>query len=174
MSDDAGLPLTLIAAVALNGIIGLNNRMPWRLPGDMAHFRRATAGQPVLMGRRTYESIGRALPGRPTIVVSQSRNFRPPDADVAPDLASAITQATRRGRDIGADQIMVAGGGAIYAASIGGAATLVITAVDLEPPGDTAFPAIDRAQWREIERIAAVRRDDDDASYTFVRYRRYA
>src|SRR4051794_20458352 len=147
--------ITLIAAVAENGVIGRAGGMPWRLKADFAHFRKRTMGKPVVMGRRTYESIGRPLDGRTTIVVSRDRALTISGVVVAPSLAHALETARGEALRRGVDKIMVAGGADIYSQSIGLADTLDITHVQVSPEGDTCFPRIESALWREIERNPA-------------------
>lgn len=172
MTDRAPLPIVLIAAVARNGIIGQSGVMPWRLPGDMAHFRAATMGRPVIMGRRTFESIGRPLPGRPTIVVSGRDDFAPPGVTTASTPEHAVIAAEIIGQDRAADRIMVAGGAAIYRALLPRAQSLLITEVDSDPAGDRTFPAIDQTVWQVAERQEARSHGDDSHRYAFVRFER--
>lgn len=166
------VPVALIAAVARNRVIGANNALPWRLAGDMKRFRAATMGKPVLMGRRTWESIGRPLPGRRVIVVSRDPDFRVGDVETVASLPAALDRAEAVAREAGAPEVMVAGGGTLYAALIGSARVLHVTEVDLEPPGDTLFPPIDPALWRETARAAQPGRAGDDAAFSFVTYER--
>ena len=169
MSEGARLPLTLIAAVARNGVIGRADWMPWRLPGDMAHFRAATMGKPVLMGRKTFESIGRPLPGRHTIVVSSNPNFTPAGVTVVRNPEQAVKAADSIGRRHGASTIMVAGGGTVYRALLSEAQTILLTQVDCNPDGDTRFPAIDPDEWQVVERHQPAQRPDDEWPYVFIR-----
>ena len=166
------LPLVLVAAVARNGVIGKAGALPWRLPGDMAHFRRVTMGRPVLMGRRTWDSIGSPLPGRFCIVVSRDRGFRAAGAATTRTLEDGVAVADRIGREHRADSIVVAGGGSLYAALIGQAGRLCITEVDLAPDGDTTFPAIDPLVWQETDRRHHETPAGHDAEYAFVSYER--
>lgn len=169
------LPITLIAAVARNGVIGRDGGMPWRLPGDLAHFRAATMGKPVIVGRRTFGSIGGPLPGRFIVVVSRRRTDRQRSGvSVAGSPMEAVEQADAIGAREGADAIMVAGGASIYAALMPEATSLLITAVDLRPSGDTRFPVIDADHWMVAQSTPAARSTDDEASYNFVRYARRA
>lgn len=170
--DAAPLPLVLVAAVARNGVIGNGNRLPWRLTSDLKHFRTITWGKPLLMGRLTYAAIGRPLPGRETIVLTRAADFHAEGIRVAHDLNSAIALATRWGLAMGASEIIVAGGGELYAQLIGRAARLAITEVDLAPVGDAYFPKIDPAVWREVGRIAHPSGPGDEAAFAFVDYAR--
>ena len=166
--------IVLIAAVAENGIIGRGNGLPWRLKSDMAHFRALTMGKPVVMGRKTYQSIGKPLSRRTTIVVSRDRSFAAPGIVVAPSLDAAM--ATARGDALrrGADAIVVAGGADIYAQAMPRATQLAITHVHMRVDGDARFPAIDAKIWREIARDEHEAGAGDDAAFAFVDYRRGA
>ena len=165
-------PLALIAAVAKNGVIGVGGALPWRLSSDLKHFRAVTMGKPLVMGRRTYGSIGRPLQGRTMIVVTHDPRFAAAGALVGRDVDEALWLAERAARASGADEIVVAGGGEIYAQTIGRAARLHVTEVDLAPDGDARFPAIDPALWREVSRVGGERGERDDADFVFVEYER--
>lgn len=145
--------------------------MPWRLPGDFAHFKRATMGKPVVMGRKTFESIGRPLPGRTVLVVSRDADFAPDGVAVIRSIEEALAVAETVARQRSAEETMIAGGATLYHALIGAASRLYITEVDLAPAGDTFFPAIDPRTWRETSRVDAVKRPDE-AAYTLVIYER--
>ncbi len=155
--------LALIAAVAHNGVIGRGGELPWRIPADLQFFKAITMGKPMIMGRRTFESIGKALPGRANIVVTRSADFSADDVEVAGNLDQALEIAA----GTGADEVMVIGGGEIYAAALPRADRLYLTEVHIDAAGDVRFPAFDRAQWRELSR------DDhaaagDNPSFSFV------
>jgi dihydrofolate reductase len=164
----------LIAAIAANGFIGRGNRLPWRLKSDMAHFRALTMGRPVLMGRKTFLSIGKPLQGRTTIVVSRDQNFSPPGIVVAPDLAVGFAVARGDAERRGVDEIFVAGGSEIYTQAMAAATRLAITEVHKTIEGDARFPPIDRDAWREIDRDEHEAGAGDDAAFAFVTYRRIA
>jgi dihydrofolate reductase len=166
------VPLVLVAAVARNGIIGVNGGLPWRLSSDLKRFKVLTWGKPLLMGRKTSESIGRALPGRETIVVTRDPVFLPPGVFVAHDLDAGLALAAERARAMGADEIDIVGGGEIYAQTIARATRLFITEVALDAEGEARFPPIDPHTWREISRETGVRGPRDDADYAFVEYER--
>lgn len=165
MTAARDLPLTLVAAVARNGVIGAHGRLPWHLPGDLAQFRARTMGHPLLMGRTTFASIGRPLPGRRTTVLSRDPGFAPSGVTVAADLSAALDSAGRDAAVLGAGTIMVVGGAAVYAATIDRAQTLVITEVDAAPAGDAVFPAIDHRIWRRATVRDASPLPDDEARY---------
>jgi dihydrofolate reductase len=166
------LDIIIIAAVAENGVIGRGNALPWRLKSDMAHFRTLTMDRPVVLGRKTFASIGKPLAGRTTIVISRDENFGAPGIVVAPNFESAL--ATARGdalrRNAGA--IIVAGGADIYAQALPLATRLVITEVHKRVDGDTRFPAIDAKLWRETARSAQKPGPQDEAAFAFVTYQR--
>jgi dihydrofolate reductase len=165
-------PLAIVAAVARNGVIGANNGLPWRLPTDMKRFKALTWGKPLVMGRKSFESIGRPLPGRETIVVTRDPAFAPSGVIVARELDAALELASVRARAMAADEIIVAGGGEIYAQTIADARRLFITEVALDAKGDVRFPLIDHGQWREVRREKGERGPRDQADFTFVDYER--
>jgi dihydrofolate reductase len=166
------ISLTLVVAVAENGVIGRSGGLPWRLKSDLAHFRALTWGKPVVMGRRTFASIPKPLKGRTTIVVSRDPAFAAPGIVVAPNLAAAL--ATARGDALrrGADAIAIIGGQDIFARTLPMADRLEITEVHARPQGDTFFPPIDPEQWRDVGRTAHPAGPGDDAPFTFVTYER--
>lgn len=164
--------LALIAAVARNGVIGVDGALPWRLPSDLRHFKAMTLGKAVIMGRRTFESIGRPLPGRALVVVSGRADFSAAGVDVAGSIEEAVQRAGSRAQALGTTPIMVAGGAMIYRALIGQADRLYLTEVDAAPPGDTVFPAIDPTQWRVSERTAQQPGLGDETGFAFVTYDR--
>ena len=136
----------IVAAVASNGIIGARGKLPWHLPQDLQHFKRLTLGHPVIMGRRTWESLGKALPGRENIVVTRRRGYEAPDAAVASSLDAALALCT------GESIAFVIGGGELYTAALPLAAGLVLTEIHRDFDGDARFPDFDRAKWRETQR----------------------
>ncbi len=164
--------IVLLAAIAENGVIGRGNALPWRLKSDMQHFRAFTMGKPVVMGRKTYLSIGKPLAGRTTIVVSRDGAFAAPGVVAAPGvdaaLAAARGDALRRNVDI----IVVAGGADIYGQVMPMAAKLAITEVHKAVDGEARFPAIDPALWRETARAEHKPGADDEAAFAFVTYER--
>ncbi|HSM39548.1 MAG TPA: dihydrofolate reductase, partial [Afifellaceae bacterium] len=169
MSD---IEIAVIAAVADNGVIGHLGRMPWRLKGDLKHFRRITMGRPVIMGRKTFESIGKPLDGRPNIVVSRNLALEHDDVQVAYNLVEAVRLAEIEARKAGVNEICVIGGGEIYAEMIQRANRLCITHVHGEPEGDTHFPEVSGDIWQEAGREEMQREDGDSHDATFVTYER--
>jgi dihydrofolate reductase len=138
--------LTLIVARARNGVIGRGGKLPWRLPEDLAFFKRTTMGQPIVMGRRTWESIGRPLPGRRNIVVSRLAGFLADGAETAPSLDEALRLCAD------SEDVFVIGGAQLYAEALPRADRLIVTEIDADFEGDTHWPAPDPAQWREAAR----------------------
>jgi len=164
--------IVIIAAVADNGVIGRGNALPWRLKSDMRHFRALTMGKPVVMGRKTFLSIGKPLTGRTTIVVSRDRGFAAPGIVVAPGLDAALAVARGDALRRNADAIAIAGGAEIYAQALPLAAQLAITHVHKAVEGDAHFPAIDPELWRESGRATPPRAAEDEADFDFVNYER--
>jgi dihydrofolate reductase len=164
------MDIIIVAAVAENGVIGRGNALPWRLKSDMAHFRSLTMGKPVVLGRKTYQSIGKPLPGRTTIVISRNRAFNAPGIVVAPSLDAALACARGDARRRGAGAIIIAGGADIYAQALPHATRLVITEVHKAVEGDARFPAIDRQIWRESARSEQQAGPQDEARFAFVTY----
>lgn len=160
----SGPIVTLIVAVAANGVIGARNTMPWHLPADLRHFKAATMGRPVIMGRRTFESIGRSLPGRVNIVVTRNAGYSAPGCVVAGSLETALAAAGDAG------EIFVIGGGELYGQAMPRADRLVVTEIHAEFDGDARFPAIDPAVWREVAR--ETRTGEAPFRFDFVRYER--
>jgi dihydrofolate reductase len=166
--------LVLVAAVADNGVIGRGGGLPWRLNSDLRNFRAVTMGKPVVMGRKTYLSIGKPLAGRTNIVVSRSRDFAAPGIVVAPGIEAALAVARGDALRRSADAVAVIGGAELYAHTIGCADRMVITHVHLRPEGDTVFPAIDPALWREVARSEHDPGPDDAAGFAVLVYERRA
>ena len=156
----------VIAAVASNGVIGIDNRLPWRLPDDLRRFRTLTSGHTVIMGRRTWESLPRALPNRQNIVVTRPPGYVAEGAETARSLAGALSQANRPA------PIFCIGGGALYRDALSLADTLYITEIDRTFIGDATFPPLDRDQWREIDREPHKLDGPDGFDYAFVTIRR--
>jgi dihydrofolate reductase len=168
------MDIVLIAAIADNGVIGRGNGLPWRLKSDLQHFRALTMGKPVVMGRKTFLSIGKPLPGRTTIVVSRDRTFAARGIVVAPSLEAVFAAARGDALRRGVDEIIVAGGADIYAQAMAVATRLAITEVHKSVAGDARFPAIDRHVWQEIGRSEQQPGVEDEAAFAFVTYRRAA
>jgi dihydrofolate reductase len=166
-------PLAIIAAIGRNGVIGYANRLPWHLSSDLKRFKAITMGKPLIMGRKTFQSIGRALPGRETIVVTRDPDFAvPAGVHLAHGLDHALALAAERAEAMGADEIILAGGGDLYNALIDRADRLYLTLVDLAPDGDAHFPSIEPDQWIEVSRENPAPLKDDEAGFSWVTYRR--
>ena len=162
--------LVIVAAVARNGVIGGENRLLWRLSSDLQRFKALTLGKPMLMGRKTFESIGKPLPGRETIVLTRDAAWSHPGVATAPDLEAGLAIAAEKAAAMGAHEIIVAGGADLYAQTIGMARRLYLTDVDLAPNGDAFFPAIDTGRWREVRREAHPAGPKDETGFVFVDY----
>jgi dihydrofolate reductase len=164
-SINAGAPrIYLIAAVAQNGVIGVDGKLPWRLPEDLQHFKRLTLGHPVIMGRKTWESVGKALSGRKNIVVTSNPGYAAPGAVVAASLKAALAACG------GAPSVFVIGGHGLFVESLPVASALELTEIQRDYAGDTWFPAFDRKQWRETRREAHT--SSAGVRFDFVRYER--
>jgi dihydrofolate reductase len=172
-SRSGRLPMVLVAAVAENGVIGRAGGLPWRLKTDLKRFRALTVGRPVVMGRRTYLSLGKPLKDRTNIVVTRDPAFAAFGIVAAPSLEAALEVAEGDALRRGAAAIVIGGGADIYAGTIDKASRLEITRVHVRPEGDTMFPAIDPARWREIAREEFAAGPDDDASFTTLTYERH-
>jgi dihydrofolate reductase len=164
--------ILVVAAVSENGIIGRGNKLPWRLKSDLQHFRALTMSKPVIIGRKTFLSIGKPLVGRTMIVVSRDPNFAAPGVLTALSFDAAIAAARGDALRRGIDAIVVAGGGEIYAQALPLASHLAITVVHKRIDGDARFPAIDPKVWRETSRDDRAAAAEDDASFAFVTYER--
>jgi dihydrofolate reductase len=166
------MEIVLIVAVAENGVIGAGGAIPWRLKSDMARFKALTTGKPVVMGRKTFVSIGRPLPGRTNIVVTRDLGFRANGVVVAHSFADAKAIATGDALRRFATEIAVIGGAEIYAQWMEGADRLEITEVHARPDGDTRFPAVDLTAWEEVARVRNPAGSDDSADFSYVTFRR--
>jgi len=162
MSKQIGPKIYLVAAVASNGVIGRNGQLPWHLPEELRHFKRLTLGHPVIMGRRTWESLGRALPGRDNIVVTRTPGYEAPGAAVASSLEAALALCA------GESVVFVIGGQQLFADSLPIAAGLVLTEIHRDYEGDSWFPQYDRSRWRETQRERHMA--PDGTKFDFVLY----
>lgn len=146
------LPLSLIVALAENRVIGLDNRMPWHLPGDFKYFKATTLGKPIIMGRKTWDSLGRPLPGRLNLVVSRQPGLQLEGAEVFASLEDAIVRAEQWAREQGVDELMLIGGAQLYAQGLekGLVDRLYLTRVEMNPEGDAWFPEVDQGVWKKV------------------------
>jgi dihydrofolate reductase len=158
--------VALIVAVAKNGVIGAGNRLPWHLPDDLKHFRALTFGHTVVMGRKTWESLGKPLSGRQNIVVSHQPGLRIDGASVAHSLDEALAMASLP------EPVFVIGGEALFRSALPGAAVIYMTELDRDFDGDARFPSFDREAWREVSRETREAAGDGGFAYHFVRYER--
>ena len=154
--------MTILAAVARNGVIGVDGGLPWHLPDELALFKELTLGHVLVMGRRTYEAVGRPLPGRTTVVVTRQPDWEAEAEGVL--RAESVEQALAMANEID-DEVFVAGGAQVYAEALPVADRLALTLVEAEPEGDTLFPDVDWSQWREVGRR-------DGQGWTHVTYER--
>lgn len=158
------MKITLVVAMAGNRVIGRAGGLPWHLSADLRHFKQVTMGHPIIMGRKTYQSIGRALPGRRNIVVTRDAAFAADGVDRAADVDAALALCD----DDGAEEAMIIGGGEIYAQTLGRADRIHLTEVHLAVDGDTSFPELDEADWRETARQRHQAETEDGPAYSFV------
>lgn len=152
--------------MAQNGVIGIDNRLPWRLPEDLQRFRALTTGHTIIMGRKTWESIGKPLPGRQNIVVSRQRDFHAPGALVAASLAAALAHVALP------DPVFVIGGEALYREALSAATRLYFTEIERDFDGDARFPEFSRRSWRETAREARRTEGSDGFGFAFAEYER--
>ena len=162
--------IVLIAAVGENNVIGYAGQLPWHLKSDLQHFKKLTLNRPVVMGRKTYESIGKPLPGRTNIVLSRDRSLAAAGTMLATNLEEALGFARADAKKRGVDEIMVIGGGDVFADTMPLADRLEITHVSAAPDGDSYFPAIDPAIWREVTREEHVAGPGDSAAFAVATY----
>ncbi|POA30530.1 MULTISPECIES: dihydrofolate reductase [unclassified Pseudomonas] len=160
------LPLSLIAALGENRVIGINNSMPWHLPGDFKYFKEKTFGKPIIMGRKTWDSLGRPLPGRLNIVVSRQAGLQLGGAEVYPSLEAAVVRAEEWALEQGVDELMLIGGAQLYAQAMEQADRLYLTRVALRPEGDAWFPEFGPVHWERVS-IAQNPAIDDKPAYSF-------
>lgn len=160
--------LALIWAMSRNRTIGRNNALPWHLPEDLKYFKRVTMGKPIIMGRKTWESIGRPLPGRTNIVITRDESFSAPGIKVVHSLNDALSVAESVGVIDGADEVVVIGGAQIYALTLPNADRLYLTQVHAEVEGDAHFPMFDLTQWHELGREDYSASGPNPYDYSFV------
>lgn len=164
------MTLALIAAYAQNRVVGINNQLPWHLPEDLKYFKRVTTGKAVIMGRKTYESIGRPLPNRTNIVITHNPDFSAPGIVVVNSLQAAIDHAENVNTINGEDEIMVIGGAAIYELALPMADRLYLTHVHAEVEGDAYFPEVDFADWKQVAKEDYAASETNPYDYSFAVY----
>lgn len=159
--------ISIIVAASRNGVIGDRGGMPWRMPSDLKHFRASTMGKPVIMGRKTFQSLPKALDGRDNIVITRDASFSAPGAFVVSTLEGAVELGRELARRRGAEEIMVIGGGEIYAAALPLADRVYLTRIDATVDGDTAFPDLPSDHWRlgSRELMEKGAKDESDAAF---------
>ena len=156
--------ISLVVAMASNGVIGRDNGLPWHLPADLQHFKRITMGKPILMGRKTWESIGRPLPGRTSIVITRDTGYTAPGCIVVHSIEDALQAAA----DL-SDEAMVIGGAEFYRQVLPCTDTLYLTRIHADFEGDTFFPELDASEWREVERSDCEPDEKNPCRYSFIR-----
>ncbi|WP_429146258.1 type 3 dihydrofolate reductase [Aeromonas veronii] len=162
------MKISMIAAMAHDRVIGKDNQMPWHLPADLAHFKRVTLGKPVLMGRKTFESIGRPLPGRRNLVISRNPGYQVEGIEVVGSVEAAL--ALLAGSSV--EELMVIGGGHLYAEMLPSADCLYLTRIDLAVEGDTRFPAFDDGQWQRVDCESHPADEKNPHPYSFETWQR--
>jgi dihydrofolate reductase len=162
------LPLVLVVAVAENGVIGRKQALPWRIPGDLKHYKAVTMGKPMVMGRKTYESIGRPLPGRTSVVLTSDKNWRRDGVLVGHSLEDVLRLANEEAKKTGASEITIVGGSALFEETLPIAAKIELTEVHAKPEGDVFFPHFDRAAFVETRREGPMQGEKDEHAYSVV------
>ncbi len=166
------MKISLIAALADNGVIGRDNKLPWHLPGDLKYFKAVTYGKPVVMGRKTWESLGRPLPGRTNIVITRQPGYVANGAKVVATLEAALQLAEQVALIDGQDECVVIGGAEIYALALPRCDRLYLTEVHAQVDGDAFFPPFDRTRWREVQRERFAAEGPNPYAYSLVVYER--
>ena len=164
------MKLSMIVAVAENGVIGRNNSLPWYLPNDLKYFKKTTMGKPVIMGRKTYESIGKPLPGRTNIVITRQADYQPEGVKVVNSVEAARELAESVCLIDGQDEAMIMGGAEIYALALPHTDRLYLTEVHADVEGDAFFPEYDKASWQEVAREDFAAEGPNPYNYSFVVY----
>ncbi len=159
--------LAMIAALSANGVIGVGNRLPWHLPEDLRYFKRHTLGKPIIMGRKTFESIGKALPGRTNIVLTSRKNWSPPGVAIVPTFDAALALANREFEERAGGEAMVIGGEQIYRLALPRCSRLYLTRVAVVIKGDAFFPDLNLDEWRETALVTG-RSLANEPTFTFV------
>ncbi len=160
--------IAIVVAVSENGVIGRAGGLPWRLSSDLKLFKKITMGKPIVMGRKTFQSIGRALPGRTNIVVTRDRTFEADNVVVAGDLETALEMARDVAGRTGADEVCVVGGGEIYMQALPVTDRIYRTQIHMSVEGDTRFPDLGEDDWREVERTFFPASENDNADFTLA------
>lgn len=164
--------ISIIVAAAANGVIGNAGAMPWRMSSDLKRFRAQTMGKPVVMGRKTFQSLPKALDGRDNIVITRDRSFRAEGAETVPSLDEALILASAHATRRGCDEVLVIGGGEIYAAALPLADRVYLTRIHAAPAGDTTFPSLDVSIWRLLSEEPLPQGPKDDYAATLMIFER--
>ena len=157
------MKLSIIVAAAANGVIGRDNQLPWHLPADLRHFKQTTMGKPILMGRKTWESIGRPLPGRTNIVITRDSDYSAAGCVVVNSIDAAMEAAGSQ------DEIMVIGGAELYRQVLPRTDSVYLTRIHEDFEGDTVFPELNTSEWREVERADQQPDENNPHDYSFIR-----
>jgi dihydrofolate reductase len=152
IAEASDIPIAMIVAMAQNRVIGRDNQLPWHLPNDLKYFKATTMGKPIVMGRKTYESIGKPLPGRPNVVVTTNEGFAADGVSVAHSVSEALVKSTQMAQSGGASEVMVIGGAQLYREMLPQAKRLYLTLVHDDVPGDAYFPELDFSRWQQVSR----------------------
>jgi len=158
--------VSIIVAMAENRVIGVDGKLPWRLSSDLAHFKSTTMGKPIIMGRKTFEGLGRALPGRPNIVITRGDVIDVENVHTASGVDAALELGAQLAQEAGGDEIFVIGGGQIYTQTLLRAHKIYLTKVDVSVEGDVSFPVIDMDLWQEISKTNHSAGENDDADFS--------
>lgn len=162
------MTLSIIAALASNRVIGVENRLPWHLPADLKHFKSLTMGKPIVMGRKTYESIGKALPGRRNIVISHNSHYLAPECEVVSSLDEALSLFSSD------QEVMLIGGAQLFTQALPQADLLYLTLIHHDFVGDCYFPEWDQGQWKEIMRVDCAAHFENPHPYSFLTFQRHS
>ena len=162
MRSDAVMKISIVVAMAANRVIGRDNQLPWHLPADLKHFKQTTMGKPILMGRKTWESIGRPLPGRTNIVITRDENYDAPGCVVVHSIEAALQAAAKQ------DEVMIIGGAEFYRQVLPRTDRIYLTRINEDFEGDTLFPELDSSEWQEAERVDCDADDNNPHSYSFI------
>lgn len=160
--------IALVVAMADNNVIGIKNALPWRISEDLKYFKRLTVGKKIIMGRKTFDSIGRPLPDRCNIIVTRNKDWQQKDVEVVHTVKDGLQRAVNLSLRDGNTEVMVVGGEQIYREAINSASRLYVTRVKTEVEGDAFFPAIDESQWREIERQECKAQPPNNYDFAFT------
>ncbi|HLT07168.1 MAG TPA: dihydrofolate reductase [Cyclobacteriaceae bacterium] len=163
------MKIALIVAVARNGVIGKDNQLVWKLSGDLQHFKRTTLGHFIIMGRKTYESMGKPLPGRTSIVITRDKRYEVPSPHY---VVHSLDEAIAIANSLHVEQVFVLGGAQIFAMALPLVDEMIVTEVDARPEGDTFFPPVDYSEWEKVAQEHHVKDEKNEYDYTIIRYQR--